>query len=127
MDYSDMTYTTTVSLGAIGVILAITLLLFAFMLVCVIMIYRKGGYAGWEAVVPVYNQICWIRLAGINPWLMLLYFVPFANIVFLCWSYVKVLKCFGCGAGMILLFLFVPYVGAPILAFSKKYTYLGVV
>lgn len=126
MDYSDMAYT-TISLGTIGGILIVTLILCILMTVSVIIIYRKGGYAGWEALIPIYGQICWVRLAGINPLLLLLCFVPFANIVFLYWSFVKVLKCFGCDVGMILLVLFLPCVGAPILAFSKKYTYLGVV
>ena len=45
-------------------------------------LFKKAGYQGWEAIIPIYNAVVLFKIAGLSPWLILLIFVPFANIFF---------------------------------------------
>lgn len=66
-------------------------------------VFRKSGVEAWQAWVPVLNIIVLLRLAGLSPWLVILAFVPFVNIVFLVvWAIAlfRVNVAFGFGAGM---------------------------
>lgn len=37
--------------------------------------FKKAGKGGWEAIVPVYNQITLCNIVGVNPWWILIVFV----------------------------------------------------
>lgn len=103
-------------------ILAICLIL----LISTIFVYRKAGYAGWEAIVPVYSTICLLNLIGWHPAMVLISFVPLVNFIFLLVVLVKVLQTFNASLGLILLVILLPFIGVPIWAFSNKYQYEGV-
>ena len=94
-----------------------------FMIVCNWFVFRKAGKEGWEAIVPIYNTIVLIEIAGLPMWYIALYFIPIANIyasikIYLELSYrFKQSAWFGIG----LFFLTPIFLG--ILAFDKNMVY----
>lgn len=44
-------------------------------------VYAKAGKPGWAAFVPIYNVIVLLEIAGRPAWWIVLYFLPFVNIV----------------------------------------------
>lgn len=57
---------------------------FAWMVLLIVALWRvyaKAGENGWAAIVPFYSQYVLFRVAGFNPWLFLLLFIPVVNVV----------------------------------------------
>lgn len=99
----------------------ISLLLSVLMIVSMWIIFKKSGRSGWECLIPIYNYYQLADMTTLNPTLWtILIFVPFANIVSLCYVFYKLGVAFGKGAlfNIFLVILF-PMVGLPILAFSS--------
>lgn len=97
----------------------------ALMVICLWKIFKKAGKEGWAAIVPVYNIIMVIEISGLPLWYIALFFVPFANIYAVFKIYIELAKKFGKDAGFGVLCVFLPYIGLPILAFSKSAVYQG--
>jgi hypothetical protein len=71
--------------------------------------FVKAGLPGWGAIIPIYNTYLMIKMAGRPGWWLILYFIPFVNIIILIIVSIDVAKNFGHGAGYgILLWLFAP-------------------
>lgn len=43
--------------------------------------YEKAGQPGWASIIPIYNVWVLLKVAGRPEWWILLYFIPFVNIV----------------------------------------------
>ena len=53
----------------LGIVLC--LIIFAVAIVAIIAnwkMYKKAGKGGWEAIIPVYNQIVLCQITGVSPW-----------------------------------------------------------
>ncbi len=86
-------------------------------------IFSKAGKPGWAAIIPLYNIIVLLQIIGRPAWWILLFFVPFANLVISVIMSLDLAKVFNKSTlfGIMLLW-FIP-VGYFILAFgSAKYT-----
>ena len=85
--------------------------LFAFAIAIVMIMglwktFTKAGKPGWASIVPIYNIIVMIEIAGLPLWMILGLFIPFVNFfvnVYICHS---VSKRFGGGIGMTILMMF---------------------
>lgn len=92
------------------------------MIVCMWKVFVKAGKPGWAAIIPVYNLIVLLEIAG-RPawWVILILFVPFANIVCLFIAYADIAKKFGKSGvwGVVMLGL-LGIIGWPMLAFGKS-------
>ena len=44
-------------------------------------IFSKAGKPGWACLVPIYANVVQFQIVGLNPWLLLLYLIPFVNFV----------------------------------------------
>lgn len=90
------------------------------MIVAVWKIFTKAGEAGWQSIIPVWRDIVMFRVAGLNPWLVLLLFVPVANLVILVLLALRLGERFGKGPlwSVVWLFLFT-VVGELILGFGS--------
>lgn len=99
--------------GIIGLIVGIAFIV-AFWKV-----FEKAGQAGWKAIIPIYNIYVLLRIVGRPGWWLLLFFIPFVNIVMYFVVYIELGKCFGRSTffGFFLLAL-IP-VGWFMLAFGK--------
>lgn len=85
-DYGS-TYDTIDTIGsATGAIVGITFLIIGIVLLvglavaaCTIIgqwkAFKKAGKGGWEALIPIYNQVVLCQITGVNPWWVLVIYV----------------------------------------------------
>ena len=67
--------------GGAGFLMLINLAVMIFMIVVMWKIFTKAGKPGWAAIVPIYNIIIMLEIAGKPLWWIILFFIPFVNIV----------------------------------------------
>src|SRR5438034_2311388 len=56
--------------------------------------FEKAGQPGWAAIVPIYNSLILLRIAGKPWWWILLFLVPLLNIVIGILVYLELAKSF---------------------------------
>lgn len=83
-------------------------------------LFKRSGEKGYKAWIPIYNSYILMRIVGLNPWTVLLYFIPIVNIFALALLSVRVANTYEKGAGFALGVLFFPFVCYPILAFGNQ-------
>jgi hypothetical protein len=79
-------------------------------------VFVKAGKPGWAAIVPIYNVIVLLEIAGKPLWWVILFFIPIVNIIMAVLVCIAVAKNFGksdlFGVGLGLLgFIFFPILG----------------
>ena len=82
-------------------------------------IYSKAGQPGWAVLIPIYNIIVLLQIIRKPLWWIVMFFIPFANIVFLVMTYNELSKAFGKGVGTTLGLLFLPFIFVPILGYGS--------
>ena len=87
-------------------------------------IFTKAGEAGWKSIIPIYNIIVLFKIVGMNPWMILLYLVPIANIVVMILFNIKLAKAFGKGGGFAVGLIFLNTIFTLILGFGSA-EYVG--
>ena len=119
-DYSN-DYTTAAAAGAgIGVgMIIFYLAIAALMLVSMWKIFVKCGKPGWACLIPIYNIIVMLDIAGKPAWYVLLFFLPIANIYAMWVCYDGMAKKLGKSTGFTVGMILLPIIFFPILAFSK--------
>ena len=86
-------------------------------------VFTKAGKPGWAAIIPIYNMITLLQIAGKPVWWFLLFFIPIVNIVLAVMVMIGIAKAFGKGTGFALGLLFLSPIFIPILGFSDaQYT-----
>ncbi len=104
------------------VMMAIYAVLIIIMVVSHWKIFAKAGKPGWASIIPIYNVIVLLEIIGRPTWWVVLYFIPFANIIVALINVFDLSKSFGKEAGFGILLVLLPIVGFPMLAFgSSKY------
>jgi hypothetical protein len=87
-------------------------------------VFRKSGEAGWQAWVPILNQVVLFRLGGVSPWLLLLLLVPGAGWIAVWITQIvachRVGRAFQVGAGMTVLAALLFPVWASVLGFGAS-------
>ena len=83
-------------------------------------VFTKAGQPGWAALIPIYNGIVMLQIAGKPVWWILLYFIPFVNIVVACIVMHNISKNFGHGIGFTLGLIFFGGIFIPILAWGDS-------
>jgi hypothetical protein len=81
--------------------------------------FAKAGKPGWGCIIPIYNIILILEIAGKPIWWILLLFIPFVNFVVLILVLMEVAKNFGQGAGFGLGLAFLGVIFWPILGFGS--------
>ena len=89
-----------------------------FMVAALWKIYAKAGKPGWAAIVPIYNIIVLLEIAGRPGWWIVLMFVPIANFIVSIIVAIDVAKAFGKGTGFGLGLAFLGPIFYPILGFG---------
>ncbi len=64
-----------------GIFIVLYLILIVLVIAGMWKTFTKAGQPGWAAIVPIYNMIVILEIAGKPTWWILLYFVPIANII----------------------------------------------
>lgn len=101
------------SLGPLAGLFSGGFLLFALAIVVVVIIglwklFEKAGEPGWAAIIPIFNIIVMLKIAGRPLWWVVLYLIPLVNIVATIIVAIDIAKAFGQSAmfGFFLNFLF---------------------
>ena len=81
-------------------------------------VFTKAGKPGWGAIIPIYNIILLLEIAGKPLWWIILMLVPFVNIVVFIIVTVDVAKNFGKGVGFAIGMILLGIIFWPILAFG---------
>ena len=89
-----------------------------FFLIGLWKVFTKAGRPGWECIIPIYNAYCLIKIASKPGWWLLLYFIPFVNIVIAILVVLGVSRNFGKGGGFATGLIFLPFIFYPILGFG---------
>lgn len=79
-------------------------------------VFTKAGKPGWAAIVPIYNLVVLLEIAGKPLWWIVLFLIPFVNIIMCIIVSIAVAQKFGksaaFGVGLGLLgFIFYPILG----------------
>ncbi len=105
--------------------IVISLIVGILAIVSLWMIFKKAGKPGWASIVPIYNIIVFIQVAGLPLWYLVLLIIPFANIYAIFKIYIELAHKFGKSTGFGVLTVFFSEICLPILAFDKNATYKG--
>lgn len=108
-----------VSAGAALPFVLIGLAVTVLMLAAAWRVYTKAGRPGWAALIPIYNTYVLLKMAGRPGWWLLLYFIPLVNFVVSLIVLYDIAKAFGKDVGFMLLLLFLPFIGWPLLAWGS--------
>ncbi|RLE19537.1 MAG: signal peptidase I [Acidobacteria bacterium] len=80
--------------------------------------FAKAGKPGWACLIPIYNLIVLLEIAGKELWWIILLFIPVVNFVILILVSIAVAEKFGKGAGFGLGLAFLPMFFFPLLGFG---------
>ena len=87
-------------------------------------VFVKAGQPGWASIVPIYNGIVILQIAGRPVWWILLYLIPLVNLIIAIIVMIDFAKSFGKGVGFALGIIFLGFLFIPILAWGDA-TYQG--
>ena len=100
-------------------------LIFAIvMIVAMWKVFEKANQPGWASLIPIYNLYIMTKIAGKPGWWVLMFFLPFVNLIFLIWLYNMISKSFGKDEGFTAGLLILGFIFFPILGFGSA-KYLG--
>ncbi|WP_236652803.1 DUF5684 domain-containing protein [Chitinophaga vietnamensis] len=101
------------------------LLYMVFSIICTWKVFQKAGEEGWKCLIPIYNVIIMLKIVGKPWWWLLLFCIPFLNIVFGIWVMNLLSKSFGKSEGFTVGLIFLGPIFLAILAFDRTITYKG--
>lgn len=103
--------------GLVMVVLYLALMVFYIMVYW--KLFVKAGKPGWACLVPIYNIIVYLEICGKPLWWIILFFVPFVNIVIALMLLYEFVKKFGKDTTFFVLTIFFSFVTMPMLAFGS--------
>lgn len=80
--------------------------------------FEKAGKPGWAAIIPIYNIIVLLEIAGKPVWWIVLFLIPLVNFIVAILVAIDVAKNFGKGTGFGLGLAFLGFIFYPILGFG---------
>lgn len=110
--------------GAEMLILLIYLALIVVVIVGMWKTFEKAGKPGWGAIIPIYNIILLLEIAGKPIWWIILFLIPCVGFIVALLVMLDVAKAFGKGAGFGVGLWLLGFIFFPILGFSDA-KYIG--
>ena len=98
--------------GIIGLVIVI------FILVSIWKVFSKAGEPGWAVIVPIYNLVVLLKIAGKPLWWLILLIIPGIGIVFSILASLGVAQRFGKSSGFGVGLALLPFIFYPILGFG---------
>lgn len=90
------------------------------------MTYQKAGHPGWAAIVPIYNIVIMMRIAGRPGWWVLLCLIPIVNIVIIFIVSIDIARNFAKGTGFGIGLALLSPIFYPILGYGDaRYQHAG--
>ena len=87
-------------------------------------VFTKAGKPGWAAIIPIYNLIVLLQIAGKPLWWIVLFCIPIVNFVVAVMVLINVAKAFGKGTGFAIGMLLLGPIFIPMLGFGSA-QYIG--
>jgi hypothetical protein len=81
-------------------------------------VFTKAGKPGWAAIIPIYNWIVLLDIAGRPIWWIILLFIPVVNIIIPIIVGIDIAQVFGKSSGFGIGLGLLPMIFYPILGFS---------
>ena len=82
-------------------------------------VFTKAGEPGWAALVPIYNLVVLLKIAGKPAWWLVLFLIPLVSLVASILVAIGVAERFGKGTGFGLGLAFLGPIFYPVLAFGS--------
>lgn len=104
--------------------MTVSIIIGIYMLIIRWLVYKKAGKHGWAAIIPIYRDVVWLKIAGISPWVLLLLLVPIIGwailAIIMIVSKFTVAESFGRSGWFGLGLWILPIIFESIIAFSSK-------
>lgn len=123
MNYNDVAIAG--ALGALGFFWFIGLALGVVGIIGMWKAFEKADEPGWAAIIPIYNMVVMMKIGGLNPLLVLLMFVPLANVIIAFVAGYKFVEAYGFSVGGFLLYLFFSPFMLIYMGFSDSVRFVG--
>tara|TARA_Y100000768_G_scaffold223442_1_gene168617 strand:- start:263 stop:610 length:348 start_codon:yes stop_codon:yes gene_type:complete len=108
--------------------LALIILIYIAIILLIIIsqwkIFTKANKPGWASLIPIYNGLVLLQIIGKPWWWLLLFFIPFVNLIFAIWMTNLLAKSFGKDEGFTFGLILLPLIFLPILGLGSA-KYLG--
>ena len=108
--------------------LALIILIYIAIILLIIIsqwkIFTKANKPGWASLIPIYNGLVLLQIIGKPWWWLLLFFIPFVNLIFAIWVTNLLSKSFGKDEGFTIGLILLPIIFYPILGLGSA-KYLG--
>jgi hypothetical protein len=119
-----MEFTDSMPFWPFLVALIIPIIIFAVMVTVIEIVgawfmFEKAGEPGWAAIIPIYNYLIAIKIAGKQWWYILLMLIPIVNLVIYIIILNGLAKNFGKGTGFTVGLFFFRFIFIPILGFGN--------
>ena len=101
-------------------ILFISIPFFILPIISLWKIYEKSNQPGWSVLIPIYNILIYLRIIGKPWWWILLFCIPYVNLVFHIWGYNLLSKKFRKDEGFTVGLVLLPFIFLPILGFGSS-------
>lgn len=108
------------ALGALfgGVFLIIWLAVVLLIVASLWKVFTKAGKPGWACLVPIYNLIVLLEIAGKPAWWIVLFLIPLVNLVVCILTCISLAQNFGKSTGFAMGLIFLPFIFYPVLGFG---------
>ena len=101
----------------------IALVFLVLMIASIWKVFSKAGEPGWAAIVPIYNVIVLLKIAGKPLWWIILFIIPIVSLIVGIFMGIGLAGRFGKTAGYGIGLALLPFIFFPILAFGDaKYS-----
>lgn len=101
-----------------GVVTLIWLAVMVLVIASMWRVFSKAGQPGWAAIIPIYNMIVLIQIIRKPIWWIILFFIPFVNLIVMILVALELAKVFGKGGGFAVGLILLPIIFYPILGFG---------
>ena len=83
-------------------------------------LFEKAGKPGWAAIIPIYNIIVMLEIAGMEWWYIFLFLIPVVNFIVAILIVLRFVKAYGKGTGFGILAIFFSPIMYAIMAFGNS-------
>ncbi len=96
-----------------------TLVIALFMLIANWKMVAKSGQPGIAVIIPIWNVIVQVKMAGFSGWYFLFYLIPGVNVIFAIIVIIRTCKAFGKDGLYAILYILFPYIVIPVLGYGS--------
>ncbi len=102
-----------------GFFLVVDIVLVLIVLAGMWKMFEKAGRPGWACIIPIYNWIVVLEIAGKPIWWIVLLFIPIVNLIVSILVFVSLAERFGKGGAFAAGLFFLGFIFFPILGFGE--------